>query len=112
MKGKVAIVTGGGGGLGSEICRRFASRGAAVAVVDMNADAAGQVASGITSAGGRALAVQAEVTDEASVENAVRDIVDALGRVGLPRPLRRHQHQGSHPGNVPWSSGSCLSKPT
>ena len=41
MEGKVAIVTGGGGGLGSEICRRFASRGAAVAVVDMNADTAG-----------------------------------------------------------------------
>ena len=54
MKGKVAIVTGGGGGLGSEICRRFASRGAAVAVVDMNTDAAGQVASDINSGGGRA----------------------------------------------------------
>ena len=50
MKGKVAIVTGGGGGLGSEICRRFASKGTAVAVVDMNTDAAGQVAGDLTSA--------------------------------------------------------------
>ena len=81
MQGKVAIVTGGGGGLGSEICRRFASRGAAVAVADLNTDAARQVASGITSAGGRALPVQAEVTDEASVENAVREVVEGLGRV-------------------------------
>ena len=81
MEGKVAIVTGGGGGLGSEICRRFAFRGAAVAVVDVNSDTAGQVAGGIASGGGRAMAVRAEVTDEASVENAVREAVDALGRV-------------------------------
>ena len=36
MEGKVAIVTGGAGGLGSEICRRFSMRGAAVAVADVN----------------------------------------------------------------------------
>ena len=81
MQGKVAIVTGGGGGLGSEICRRFASRGAAVAVADLNAEAGGKVASDINSGGGRAMAVQAEVTDEASVENAVREVVEGLGRV-------------------------------
>ena len=81
MEGKVAIVTGGAGGLGSEICRKFSSRGAAVCVADMNAEAASEVASSIAADGGRAIAVQVEVTDEDSVIAAVRTIVNDLGRV-------------------------------
>ena len=81
MDGKVAIVTGGAGGLGSEICRKFSARGAAVAVADMNAEAASKVAQAIVSAGGRAIAVQVEVTDEDSVVAAVRAVVSELGRV-------------------------------
>ena len=80
MEGKVAIVTGGAGGLGSEICRRFSSRGAAVAVADMNWEAASEVAGTIAS-DGNAIAVQVEVTDEGSVVDAVRTIVNELGRV-------------------------------
>ena len=81
MEGKVAVVTGGAGGLGSEICRRFSSRGAAVAVADVNAEAASEVAGTITSDGSRAIGVQVEVTDEESVIAAVRTIVEDLGRV-------------------------------
>ena len=81
MEGKVAIVTGGAGGLGSEICRRFSSRGAAVAVADVNGDAASEVARSIVSDGRQAAAVQVEVTDEGSVIAAVRAVVNDLGRV-------------------------------
>ena len=81
MEGKVAIVTGGAGGLGSEICRRFAARGAAVAVADMNARAATEVACSIETDGGNSIAVQVEVTDEESVTRAVAKVVDELGRV-------------------------------
>ena len=81
MEGKVAIVTGGAGGLGSEICRRFSSRGAAVAVADMNWEEAVELAGAITSDGGQATPVQVEVTDEDSVVEAVRTVVNELGRV-------------------------------
>ena len=81
MEGKVAIVTGGAGGLGSEICRKFSARGAAVAVADMNAETASEVARSITSDRSRAIAVQVEVTDEDSVIAAVRTVVNDLGRV-------------------------------
>ena len=81
MEGKVAIVTGGAGGLGSEICRRFAARGAAVAVADLNADVATEVACSIETDGGSSIAVQVEVTDEESVAKTVAKVVDELGRV-------------------------------
>ena len=81
MEGKVAIVTGGAGGLGSEICRKFSSRGAAVCVADVNAEASSEVALSIAADGGRAIAVQVEVTDEDSVIAAVRTVVNDLGRV-------------------------------
>ncbi len=81
MERKVAIVTGGAGGLGSEICRKFSAREVAVAVADMNAEAASEVARSIDAEGGRAIAVQVEVTDEDSVVSAVKTVVDRLGRV-------------------------------
>ena len=47
IKGKVAVVTGGGGGIGAAICRRFGEEGASVAVFDINKDAAEAVAGAI-----------------------------------------------------------------
>ena len=81
MDGKVTIVTGGAGGLGSEICRKFAARGAAVAVADVDGSAADGIALEIVSSGGRAIAVQVEVTDEDSVIGAVRRVVRNMGRI-------------------------------
>ena len=75
------IVTGGAGGLGSEICRGFAARGAAVAVADVNEEAASEVAGTISSDGSAAIGVQVEVTDENSVVSAVSTVVNELGRV-------------------------------
>ncbi len=85
LEGKVAIVTGGGGGIGGAVCRRFAAEGAGVAVFDVNSEAAGQVAEAITSAGGKALAVAADITDLAAVKAGVEETSESSGRVEHPR---------------------------
>ena len=64
---RVAIVTGGGSGLGAATARLMAAEGAAVAVVDLAADAAEGVADEIRGAGGNARAYTADVSDAASV---------------------------------------------
>ena len=64
--GKVAIVTGAGGGIGQAYAQALAEEGAAVVIADINAPGAEQVAAGITGRGGRALAVAVDVADPAS----------------------------------------------
>jgi NAD(P)-dependent dehydrogenase (short-subunit alcohol dehydrogenase family) len=83
LTGKVAFVTGGGSGIGAATSRTLAAAGAAVAIVDFRLDAAQAVAEEITTAGGRALAVAADVRDEAAVAAAVRQTVVELGGVQL-----------------------------
>ncbi len=74
MEGHVALVTGGASGIGAEVCRGFAARGARVAVVDRDGDGAGAVADEV---GG--LAITADVADAAAVDAAVARTVDELG---------------------------------
>ena len=81
MTGKVAIVTGGAGGIGSAICKSFAREGTKVAIADINQQTARKVAGEIASDGGEAMDVQVEVRDEQSVDAAVQSAVDGLGRV-------------------------------
>jgi 2-hydroxycyclohexanecarboxyl-CoA dehydrogenase len=83
LKDKVVIVTGGGGGIGSAICRRFAEAGAVVAVFDINGEAAETVAAGIREAGGKAAAFVVELTNQASVKAAVDAAEAQLGPVGV-----------------------------
>jgi NAD(P)-dependent dehydrogenase (short-subunit alcohol dehydrogenase family) len=71
LEGKVAVVTGGGSGIGAAAARRFAQEGAAVGVVDYRKDAAEQVAKEIQDAGGRALALTADVREEDQIAEAV-----------------------------------------
>src|SRR5439155_20588807 len=78
LTGKVAVVTGGGQGIGEAICRRLAAAGARVGVFDRNAAAAQRVALAI---GGHAVA--GDVTSEADVETAVEDVRDHLGPVDI-----------------------------
>lgn len=78
---KIAIVTGGGSGIGEAICLRFASEGATVAVLDLNPDAAAKIADQITSEGGEALPVTCDVSDRSSVEAAFAKVLEALGGV-------------------------------
>lgn len=76
---KVAIVTGGGSGIGRAISGRLAADGAAVAVLDRNVASADGTAAEITANGGTAIGVEADVTDRAGVEAAVARVVEGLG---------------------------------
>ncbi|WP_322867544.1 glucose 1-dehydrogenase [Aquicoccus sp. G2-2] len=76
MAGKIAIVTGAGGGFGEGIAKLFAKEGAKVGVLDLRADAAERVAGEI---GGNAIALAADVTSHAEMDAAVQKVTDAFG---------------------------------
>jgi len=78
---KVGIVTGGGAGLGRELCRGLAERGAIVIVADRNEEAASLAAREIEAAGGRAVAVPVDVTAPESVEALLTETVKRFGRI-------------------------------
>jgi NAD(P)-dependent dehydrogenase (short-subunit alcohol dehydrogenase family) len=79
VEGKVAIVTGGGSGIGRASCELLAREGAKVVVADLDAASAERVAKGIVGAGGRAIAQEVDVALEASIEAMVRATVEAFG---------------------------------
>ena len=83
LKDKVIIVTGGGGGIGSATCQRFAEEGAKLAVFDINKDAAVAVADSIGKAGGTAKAFAVDLTDLNGLTKAVADAQTALGPVDV-----------------------------
>jgi NAD(P)-dependent dehydrogenase (short-subunit alcohol dehydrogenase family) len=79
--GHVALVTGGGQGLGATIARELGAGGAAVVVTDMNLDTATAVADEIVAAGGKAIAVKHNTTVVADHEAAVNAAPDSFGDV-------------------------------
>src|SRR5882724_7315607 len=81
---ELALVTGGSRGIGAAIARRLATDGASVAVTySKGADAATAVVKAIESAGGRAIAIQAEATDADAVKAAVEKAVATFGRLDV-----------------------------
>lgn len=81
LTGRVALVTGAGGGLGREHALLLAAHGARVVVNDLNPEQAQSVADEITAAGGEAMSVAASVSDFEAVEAMIAQIVDAWGRI-------------------------------
>jgi len=83
LEGKVAIVAGGGQGIGEGIVRCLAEEGADVAVVDINSDTAKKIADDVKAMGRKGLGVVADLTDDNNVEKAVKETADSLGKVDI-----------------------------
>lgn len=91
LTGKVAIITGGAGGLGAAQARLFAAEGAAVAIADLREDAGSRLANEIRADGGKAIFTRLDVTDEGSWSAAVAETL-----VRLSRPTVLVQNAGIH----------------
>ncbi|CUU58152.1 NAD(P)-dependent dehydrogenase, short-chain alcohol dehydrogenase family [Parafrankia irregularis] len=83
MQGKVAIVTGAGGGIGKAYAKGLAEAGAAVVLADINLDNADTAAKELTAAGHQAFAVRADVADEASVNAMASAAAERFGSVDI-----------------------------
>ncbi|MSP38485.1 MAG: SDR family oxidoreductase [Deltaproteobacteria bacterium] len=80
---KVAIVTGGGGGIGGAIVQRFAKEGAKIAVADIDGDAAKTRAKEIAGGGGDAIPIVSDVTKKNSVNDMVKAAFDRWGKIDI-----------------------------
>jgi NAD(P)-dependent dehydrogenase (short-subunit alcohol dehydrogenase family) len=81
--GKVALITGAGSGIGAATTRLMASQGAAVGVMGRTARTVERTTQQVRDAGGRALAIVGDVSVEADVDRAVRQTVEAFGRLDI-----------------------------
>src|SRR5205814_10490250 len=79
LKGRTLFITGGAGGIGAETARRAAAKGAQLALVDVDGDAAKRVAESLPSA----IGVRADVRDYASLEAAVQETVETFGGIDV-----------------------------
>ncbi|MBN7137251.1 3-hydroxybutyrate dehydrogenase [Lysobacter enzymogenes] len=83
IQGKVAVVTGAASGIGKEIAFELSRAGAAIAIADLNQAGAQAVADEIAAAGGRAIGVAMDVTDEAAVNAGIEQVVAQLGGIDI-----------------------------
>jgi 3-oxoacyl-[acyl-carrier protein] reductase len=83
LDGRVAIVTGGGHGIGKAYCEAMAESGAAVIVAEIDGDAAERTATELRGRGARALEVQTDVADEASTRAMAQRVLKAFGRIDV-----------------------------
>ena len=93
LKGKVAVVTGGGGVLCSTLAEHLANQGAKVAVLDLNKEAAAQIVDRIVEKGGQAIGVKANVLQKESLELAHAEVNQKLG----PCDILINGAGGNHP---------------
>ena len=83
LRGEVAIVTGGGNGIGLAYAMRLAEEGAKVAVADLDGEAADRVAQRITEAGGEALALRTDIADPASATEMAQRTAERFGGIHI-----------------------------
>ena len=80
LNDQIAIVTGGGKGIGRAISIRFASEGAKVAIWEKDPDAKEQTTNEIGHKGGKAVSIECEISDKISVSNALKKTINELGK--------------------------------
>lgn len=95
LEGKVALVTGGGRGLGEAICRTLAREGAHIAVGDINLADATRVSSAINQMGRKAVAIKADVSSEKEVKAMVARTIEAFGTIDMLINNAGISYQGS-----------------
>ncbi|GIU97567.1 MAG: 3-oxoacyl-ACP reductase [Actinomycetota bacterium] len=83
LDGKIALITGGGSGMGRVASELFATEGASVVVVDVDDEAGRQTVAGIEAAGGRAIYVHADVSREDDARRMIEEAVGAFGRLDV-----------------------------
>ena len=80
---KNAVITGAGSGIGKAVAKRLAAEGANVGLLDVNADAAAKTAEEIAAFGGKALALQADITQRYDVFSAAETMVSTFGKLDI-----------------------------
>ncbi len=83
LKGRVALVTGGGGGLGQAICKALGTAGATVVVADFRPDPAQALADELRDAGVTAFAVPLDIRDERQAESAIQQVILRFDRLDM-----------------------------
>ena len=83
LEGKVAVVTGGGRGIGRQVCLRLAREGAKIAIFDLEEDSSRKVVEEIESKGGEAFFIRVDVGELEQVNEAVKRVIDKFKRVDI-----------------------------
>ena len=83
LENKIAVITGGGSGIGRSIALRFAQEGAKVAILELNAKNASAVIEQIQNDGGQAQSYQCDVSKQSSVRECFEEIKNAYGRLDI-----------------------------
>jgi NAD(P)-dependent dehydrogenase (short-subunit alcohol dehydrogenase family) len=97
LNDRIAVVTGGGGGIGAATAQLFADHGAQVVIADVDAELAHRTADQITASGGAAFAATTDVRDTGQVADLARSVLEQHGRVDVL--VNNVGHWLRHPGN-------------
>jgi 2-keto-3-deoxy-L-fuconate dehydrogenase len=83
LNNKIAVITGGGSGIGRAIAELFAHQGASVFILELNKTSAEEAIKKITAAGGKAIAMDVDVSDQQQVKNVIADITKQTSRIDI-----------------------------